>query len=97
MDRANKPGIYLTIMKGKGGYEVDRKKFKAIRLDKRMTQDEFGHLLGLAGSSIANIEAGRRGISDSTIARLARVDISADFLSFFYRMQEVEQTLSIKT
>lgn len=75
---------------------MNRHLFKAIRLEKGLTQREFGELLGLSQSTIANIEAGRREITDTVRARLAKnVNMTDDFFSFYLRFQEFEYTIPV--
>lgn len=62
---------------------MNKETFKAIRLHKDMTQEQFGELLGMSKSAIANIEAGRRSISDRVRARLVqKVEFDDDLLYF---------------
>ena len=68
---------------------------KMIRLEKRMTQTEFGILLGLSTSMIAHIENGRRHISDTTRARLAQVVDVPQFVNFFERYNELDNIISL--
>lgn len=71
--------------------------FRQMRAQKRMTQQEFADALGLSQSTIAHIEAGRRGISYTTRTRLAQIiDVKGEFLSFFERLEEIEKFFPIK-
>ena len=75
---------------------MNRHLFKAIRLERGLTQRDFGELLGLSQSTIANIEAGRREITDTVRARLAKnVNMTDDFFSFYLRFREFEDTISV--
>lgn len=66
--------------------------FKALRLYLGMTQEEFGEFLGIGQSSIANMENGRRTISDATRGKIARKVDMKEFYSFLSRLDEVEKT-----
>lgn len=67
---------------------------KMIRLEKRMTQSDFGLLLGISASMVAHIENGRRPISDTVRARLAQVVNIEEFVSFFERYNELDNIIS---
>lgn len=57
--------------------------FKRVRLKKKMTQKEFGKLLGISESTIAAIENGRRQISDQVRARMAQnIEVDDDLVYF---------------
>ena len=71
--------------------------FRDMRAQKRMTQKEFAEALGLSQSTVAHIEAGRRGISYITRTRLAQiVDVRTEFLPFFERLKEIEKVIPTK-
>lgn len=73
---------------------MDRHQIRALRSKNRLTQAEFGKMLGLSTSTVANIEAGRRGISDNVYSRLADLplDLGVEFHSFFMRYKEISKT-----
>lgn len=48
------------------------KRIKELRKHLKLTQDEFGEKLGVAKSSISNIEKGRYGVTDQTIKLMVR-------------------------
>lgn len=48
------------------------KRIKELRKHLNLTQDEFGEKLGVAKSSISNIEKGRYGVTDQTIKLMVR-------------------------
>lgn len=74
---------------------MDGQTLKMIRLEKRMTQSEFGSLLGISTSMVAHIENGRRAVSDTVRARLAQVVNIDEFVSFFERYNELDDIISI--
>lgn len=69
---------------------MNGKKFKGLRLKEGLTQAEFGAMLNLSESAIANIEAGRRPVSAKVRARLAHRfvidDKLLDFLDAYEKM-----------
>jgi transcriptional regulator with XRE-family HTH domain len=68
--------------------------FKALRLREGLTQEQFGELLGLSKSTIANIEAGRRSISDQVRARLAqKVEVDDRLLCFLDSLSKIEKII----
>ncbi|MDF1510196.1 helix-turn-helix transcriptional regulator [Robertmurraya sp. DFI.2.37] len=65
--------------------------FRALRMREGMTQEEFGAKLNLSKSAIANIESGRRPISDKVRARLAqKFEIDDNLLYFFESYRKME-------
>lgn len=56
---------------------------RQIRMREGMTQEEFGAKLNLSKSAIANIEAGRRPVSDKVRARLAQKFVVDEKLIYF--------------
>lgn len=65
--------------------------FKRVRLKKKLTQKEFGNLLGVSESTIAAIEKGRRPISDQVRARLVQnIEIDDDLVSFLDSFRKID-------
>jgi len=48
------------------------KRLKEIRKQKKISSDKLGELVGLSGSAIRNIEAGRRKIKLETLEKIAQ-------------------------
>lgn len=45
---------------------------RAWRKYRGLTQDDLGHLVGVSGSSISQLETGKQGFTDKTLAELAK-------------------------
>ncbi|MBB6281806.1 helix-turn-helix transcriptional regulator [Geobacillus subterraneus] len=64
--------------------------FKAIRLEKQMTQDDFARLLGISRSTVQMIEAGKRRITDRVRMRLAKhFDLTPEFMELYERANKL--------
>lgn len=71
---------------------MNRNTFKAVRLRKKMSQARFAVFLGVSESTIAAIETGRRGISDTVRARLAeKIEIDHDLISFLESYEKMNR------
>lgn len=66
---------------------MDGEKFRAIRLWKGMTQQEFADLLGVSVTTVARIESGSLDVSPRIKAKIvSRVNLDDDFLDFYEKM-----------
>jgi len=74
---------------------MNREKFKALRLQKGMTQKEFADLLRVSESTVEAIENGRREISDTVKARLAQnFEVSEELLLFLDSYRKIGNIIS---
>lgn len=83
--------------KQKGGFSelINNEMVKMARLNLRMTQAEFGELLGVSASTIQHVESGRRKVSDTLRARLVQ-EIDFDELKlFFERYSELDNIIPL--
>lgn len=75
---------------------MNKESFKAMRLQKGMTQKEFADLLRVSESTVAAIENGRRSISDTVRARLAQnFEVSEELLLFLDSYKKLDKVISI--
>lgn len=66
---------------------MNGEKFRAIRLWKGMTQQEFADLLGVSVATVARIESGSLDVSPRIKAKIvSRVNLDDDFLDFYEKM-----------
>lgn len=71
---------------------MDGEKFRAIRLWKGMTQQEFADLLGVSVATVARIETGSLDVSPRIRAKIvSRVNLDDDFLDFYEKMCLISQ------
>lgn len=68
---------------------------RMARLSMRMTQAEFGDLLGVSASTIQHVESGRRKVSDTLRARLIQEVDFEKFVPFFERFNKLDNIISI--
>lgn len=45
---------------------------RAIRKEKKLSQEAFGERLGITGSGVSNLESGRRGMTDQMLKSICR-------------------------
>lgn len=45
---------------------------RAIRKEKKLSQEAFGEQLGITGSGVSNLESGRRGMTDQMLKSICR-------------------------
>jgi transcriptional regulator with XRE-family HTH domain len=57
--------------------DYDRYKFKQARLDRHMTQEQFGAALGITSSLVTKIERGERNVSDQVMHDLRKLPEAA--------------------
>lgn len=71
---------------------MDGEKFRAIRLWKDMTQQEFADLLDVSVATVARIETGSLDVSPRIKAKIvSRVNLDDDFLDFYEKMKLISQ------
>lgn len=71
---------------------MNGEKFRAIRLWKDMTQQEFADLLGVSVATVARIESGSLDVSSRIKAKIvSRVNLDDDFLNFYEKMRLISQ------
>lgn len=71
---------------------MNRELFKAIRLEKQLSQDEFARLLGVSQSTVQMIEAGKRKITDRIRFRLAKCcDLTPELLETVERANKLAE------
>lgn len=76
---------------------MNKASFKAMRLQKGMTQKEFADLLRVSESTVAAIETGRRCISDTVRARIAQnIEVNQELILFLGMYQELDNIISPK-
>lgn len=76
---------------------MNRHIFKAVRLQLKKTQSEFADFLNISLSSVAAIETGRRGISDTVRARLAeKIAVDEGLLSFLDSYEKMNSIIQYK-
>lgn len=68
---------------------INNEMVKAARLNKRMTQAEFGELLGVSTSTIQHVESGRRRVSETLRVRLIQEVDFDEFIPFFKQYKDV--------
>lgn len=68
---------------------MDADKFRAMRLYKEMTQKDFATFIGVSIATVARIESGNLELTPRVRAKVARIDLDDDFLSFYEKMQSM--------
>jgi transcriptional regulator with XRE-family HTH domain len=68
---------------------MDRTKVRAIRLFMNESMDEFAKRIGVAASTISDVENGHREITDRNRARLIRLELQMppEFISFYEKFR----------
>jgi transcriptional regulator with XRE-family HTH domain len=68
---------------------LDKTKARAIRLFMNESMIEFAERLGVAASTISDIEQGHRDITDRNRARLIRLELQLppEFLNFYEKFR----------
>jgi transcriptional regulator with XRE-family HTH domain len=68
---------------------MDRIKARAIRLFMNESMEEFAKRLGVAASTISDVENGHRDITDYIRAKLIRLELQmpSEFISFYERFR----------
>lgn len=72
---------------------INGEMIKMARLNMRMTQAEFGDLLGVSASTIQHVERGRRKVSDTLRARLVQEIDFKEFIPFFEQYKELDSII----
>ena len=55
-------------------------RIRELRLAMRMSQEEFGKLLGISKSGVSEIESGRRNVTDQHIIMLKNSNVSEEWI-----------------
>lgn len=79
----------------------NKRSYKKIRKEKKMTQEDFSKKLGLARNSIANYEIGRREPTNAIIVSICReFDVNEEWLrtgegEMFIQIPEEDETAAL--
>lgn len=74
---------------------INNEMVKAARLYKRMSQAEFGDLLGVSASTIQHVESGRREVSETLRARLIQAVVFDEFIPFFEQYKKFDNNILV--
>jgi len=62
--------------------EIVGKRIASLRTDKKMTQKEFGELLGISRYCVGRVERGQKSIGDLIPVICGKIGVSADYIYF---------------